>query len=217
MNLIYLSGVIGDFFDKVTNIIIIALIIAVVIGLIALLMRFEGGRKILKIIGVCIMYIVGVCVVFAGYYCFNQLYSKLTATSYINGSIDIENVMEVDTFEYCTNVIAFNYESMHYIYTIDVAQVTDFNGEKYNYDLIVNDYLLPSECTAGTITTNIYIDFYNNQGDIDCSAAIRLDVKFVNDKTVLTLTTNNYENAQYFERYVSNNGLQIKINKGDML
>ena len=55
------------------------------------------------------------------------------------------------------------------------------------------------------------MDFYDTNGQIVNSAVMKLSVKFLSNKTTLTLTTTGNENASFLEQYFADNGIRLRI------
>ena len=156
--------------------------------------------------------------VFAGGYCAIDLYKQITAESYIRGSIDIQNRFTMESFNYVsTGLIFYNDlydETETYIYTIDLKPVDDFNGQKNSYKVVLNNYImLDTVVSAGAIDTNFEIDFYQTDGSLVCSATMIISIKFLSNKTTLTLSTNGSQQASFLEQYFNDNGIRLYVNE----
>ena len=55
------------------------------------------------------------------------------------------------------------------------------------------------------------MDFYDTEGNIINSAAMKISVRFLSNKTMLTLTTNGQESASFLEQYFADNGIRLKV------
>ena len=69
---------------------IIAIVVCICLGK---LMQSEGGKKL-------VFYILSAVIIFGACVCGVQLYKEITAKSYVNGSIDIQNFQPQIDFEY---------------------------------------------------------------------------------------------------------------------
>ena len=195
-----------DFFEKAQNIILIGLIAIIVVVCIVIMAKFKGSRKIL-------IYVFAGIVVVGGVFHGAQLIKKLTAESYINGSINIENVYNLENYNYKTNAIVFTENEGVYVYTATHLPVTDYNGQENKYTIVINDYYLPTETTTGSAVAIMYIDFYGIENNIECSVELKIRVNFYVDKTELILNTNTQTEANYMTKYVTENGFKIQVIK----
>lgn len=163
-------------------------------------------------------YIICVILVLLGVFCGIQLYREVKAESYVNGSIDISNKFSQESFKYTNTSVVFYHdiynETDTYIFEADCLKVDDFNGLTNTYQVVLNDYiLLGSEINAGSIFTNVNLDFYDTYGEIIKSVDMQISIKFLSDKTQLTLATSGNENASFLEQYFSNNGIRLYVNE----
>lgn len=163
-------------------------------------------------------YIICVILVLLGVFCGIQLYKEVKAESYVNGSIDISNKFSQESFIYTNTSVVFYHdiydETDTYIFEADCLKVDDFNGLNNTYQVVLNDYiLLESEINAGSIFTNVNLDFYDTYGEIIKSVDMQISIKFLSDKTQLTLATTGNENASFLEQYFSNNGIRLYVNE----
>ena len=162
------------------------------------------------------MYIICFVIIVAGAFCGIRLYQLVTAESYINGSINIENKFSMDSFTYAnTSVVFYNDiydETNTYTFSVDLKKVDNFDGAKNKYEVIMNGYvLLDTQISAGTVFSTAYIDFYDTSGDIVCSAYMDISIHFLSNKTALTFTTTGKENASFLEQYFADNGIRLKV------
>lgn len=163
-------------------------------------------------------YIICVILVLLGVFCGIQLYKEVKAESYVNGSIDISNKFSQESFKYTNTSVVFYHdiydETDTYIFEADCLKVDDFNGLTNTYQVVLNDFiLLESEINAGSIFTNVNLDFYDTYGEIIKSVDMQISIKFLSDKTQLTLATTGNENASFLEQYFSNNGIRLYVNE----
>lgn len=162
------------------------------------------------------VYLICFVLMIAGTFCGIRLYQLATAESYVNGSINIENKFSMESFSYASTSVEF-YNDLYdptesYSYEIDLKKVTDFDGAKKQYQIVMNDYfLLDTQISAGTVFAKAYIDFYGTDGKIVCSATLDISIKFLSNKTTLTLSTTGGENASFLMQYFADNGIRLKV------
>lgn len=194
------------FFSEIQDVLIYGLIALIVVVCVILMSSFKGSRTVLY-------YIMAIAIICGGVYSGVNLYSKLTAQSYINGSITTQNVFELESFSYCSNAIDFYQNGDEFSFTVDLPKVTDFNGLENEYELVVNDYILPCEVTAGSVTTTLTIEFYDSNNVLLSTASVRIQIAFNSDKTKLTLISDNFEESRYLAKYFQDNGLNVEVNE----
>lgn len=161
-------------------------------------------------------YLICFVLIVVGVFCGIELYKEIKAESYINGSIDISNQFSQESFNYTSSSVTFYHdiydETQTYTFDKELLKVDDFNGEEKEYQVLLNDYVLvDSDINAGSVFSVIYMDFYDTNGEIVCNASMNISIKFLSNKTQLTLTTVGNENASFFEQYFSDNGIRLKV------
>lgn len=161
-------------------------------------------------------YLICFILIVAGVFCGLQLYKEITAESYVNGSIDISNRFSQESFRYKSTSVVFYHDLYDdtdtYYFNKELLKTENFDGEKNTYKVTLNDYVLfNTEVKAGSVYSTVTIDFYNTQGELVRSADMSLSVKFLSNKTQLTLATSGNENARFLEQYFSDNGLRLQI------
>ena len=161
-------------------------------------------------------YLICFILIIVGTFCGIELYKEVKAESYINGSIDISNQFSQESFNYTSSSVTFYHdlydETDTYTFDKELLKVEDFNGKDNEYQVLLNDYVLvDSDIHAGSVFSVIYMDFYDTNGEIVCSASMNISIKFLSNKTQLTLTTVGNENASFFEQYFSDNGIRLKV------
>ncbi len=161
-------------------------------------------------------YLICCVLIVAGAFCGLQLYKEVKAESYVNGSIDISNRFSQESFRYKSTSAVFYHDLYDdtdtYYFETDLPKTENFDGEKNTYKVMLNDYVLfNAEVNAGSVYADVCIDFYDTQGQIVNSANMSVSVKFLSNKTQLTLATIGNENARFLEQYFSDNGLRLQI------
>lgn len=161
-------------------------------------------------------YLICCILIIVGTFCGIQLYREVKAESYVNGSIDISNRFSQDSFYYSSSSCVFYHdiydETDTYSFEKELPKVNDFNGKDKQYKVILNDYvLLDNEISSGSIYSSIAMDFYNTDGDMICNSTMQISIKFLSNKTLLTLATKGQENASFLEQYFSDNGIRLKV------
>ena len=169
-----------------------------------------------KIIGLVLLYLIAFVLIVVGVFCGIRLYKEIKAESYINGSIDISNRFTQESFNYSSTSVVFYHDLYDdtdtYAFEKDLLKVENFDGKKKTYQVILNDYvLLNCDINAGSVFATVDMDFYDTNGQIVNSAVMKLSVKFLSNKTTLTLTTTGNENASFLEQYFADNGIRLRI------
>ena len=196
------------FFSKIGTYISIGVIAIIAVICLVIMLKFKHSRKLM-------LYIIGSLVIISGLICGVAFYKEVTAKSYVNGSINIQNQYSMESFQYNSNSVVFyqNSGTNTYTYSTDLLKVADFNGEKKNYEVVVNDYILPATVSAGAVDTTLLLDFYSTSGELTCSSAMKINIKFLSDKTQLTFSVVGEKQAQFLEQYFKDNGIRLRINE----
>lgn len=169
-----------------------------------------------KIIGLVILYVIAFVIIVVGVFCGIRLYKEIKAESYINGSIDISNRFTQESFNYSSTSAVFYHDLYDdtdtYTFEKDLLKVENFDGKKKTYQVVLNDYvLLNTEINAGSVFATVDMDFYDTSGNVINSALMKISVKFLSNKTTLTLATTGKENASFLEQYFADNGIRLRI------
>lgn len=169
-----------------------------------------------KIIGMVILYLLSFVIIVVAVFCGIRLYKEIKAESYINGSIDISNRFTQESFNYSSTSAVFYHDLYDdtdtYTFEKDLLKVENFDGKKKTYQVILNDYvLLNTEINAGSVFATVNMDFYDTGGNVINSALMKVSVKFLSNKTTLTLATTGKENANFLEQYFADNGIRLRI------
>ena len=169
-----------------------------------------------KIIGLVLLYLIAFVLIVVGVFCGIRLYKEIKAESYINGSIDISNRFTQESFNYSSTSVVFYHDLYDdtdtYTFEKDLLKVENFDGKKKTYQVVLNDYvLLNTEINAGSVFATVNMDFYDTNGNVINSAVMKLSVKFLSNKTTLTLATAGKENASFLEQYFADNGIRLRI------
>lgn len=189
------------FFSKIGTYISIGVIAIIAVICLVIMLKFKQSRKLM-------LYIIGSLVIISGLICGVAFYKEVTAKSYVNGSINIQNQFSMESV-----VFYQNSGTNTYTYSTDLLKVADFNGEKKNYEVVVNDYILPATVSAGAVDTTLLLDFYSTSGELTCSSAMKINIKFLSDKTQLTFSVVGEKQAQFLEQYFKDNGIRLRINE----
>ena len=169
-----------------------------------------------KTIGLILVYLLCFAIIVAAVFCGIELYKEIKAESYINGSIDISNRFSQESFNYSSTSVVFYHDLYDdtdtYSFEKELLKVDDFDGKEKTYRVVLNDYiLLNCEINAGSVFATVNMDFYNTEGSIVNSAVMKISVKFLSGKTLLTLATTGNENASFLEQYFTDNGIRLQI------
>ncbi len=169
-----------------------------------------------KIIGMVFLYLIAFVLIVVGVFCGIRLYKEIKAESYINGSIDISNRFAQESFNYSSTSVVFYHDLYDdtdtYTFEKDLLKVENFDGKTKTYRIILNNYvLLNCEINAGSVFATVYMDFYDTNGNVINNAVMKLSVKFLSNKTTLTLATTGKENASFLEQYFADNGIRLRV------
>lgn len=160
-------------------------------------------------------YLICLIMIIFGTFCTINLYKEIKAESYINGSIDISNQFSQETFNYTASQVSFSFDADTddtYIFEKDLLKVDDFNGEKKQYKVMLNDFILIDvDIKAGSIYSPLIMDFYDIDGNVICQGKLNLSIKFLSGKTTLTLSCIGEEEKSFFEQYFYDNGINLNV------
>ena len=164
------------------------------------------------------VYVICVVLIILGILCGIKLYKEIKSESYVNGSIDIENIFSQKDFAYSTTSFTLYHDlyddTNTYVFEQNLLQVEDFNGLENQYLVFFNDKLITNtQITAGAVYSTIEIDFYSISGNLISKVQANLSLKFFSDKTNLLVSVQGQENANLFEQYAKANGFRLKIEK----
>lgn len=164
------------------------------------------------------VYVICIVLIILGVLCGIKLYKEIRSESYINGSIDIENIFSQKDFAYSTTSFTFYHdlydETNTYVFEQNLLPVEDFNGLENQYLVFFNDKLITStQITAGAVYSTIEMDFYSISGSLISKVQANLSLKFFSDKTNLLVSVQGQENANLFEQYAKANDFRLKIEK----
>lgn len=162
------------------------------------------------------IYLICFVLIVIGVFCGIELYKELKAESYVNGSIDISNKFEMESFNYSSSSVAFYHDDYDttdtYTFQKDLLVVDSFNGKEKTYQVILNDYILfNTEFNPGSIFSNVAIDFYDTEGNVICNADIKISIVFLSNKTQLTLATVGDKNSSFLQQYFTDNGIRLRV------
>lgn len=161
-------------------------------------------------------YILCLVLIVIGVFCGIRLFKEVRAESYVNGTIDISNRFSQESFKYTSTSAVFYHDlydnSDTYYFDKELLKTENFDGEKKTYKVMLNDYVIfNAKVNAGSVFATVSLDFYNADGKLVQSADMDISVKFLSNKTQLTLSTVGNKNAQFLEQYFSDNGLRLQI------
>ena len=164
------------------------------------------------------VYVICVVLIILGILCGIKLYKEIKSESYVNGSIDIENIFSQKDFAYSTTSFTLYHDlyddTNTYVFEQNLLQVEDFNGLENQYLVFFNDKLITNpQITAGAVYSTIEMDFYSISGNLISKVQANLSLKFFSDKTNLLVSVQGQENANLFEQYAKANGFRLKIEK----
>lgn len=169
-----------------------------------------------KIIGMVLLYVVAFVLIVVGVFCGIQLYKEVKAESYVNGSIDISNRFSQESFKYTSTSVVFYHDLYDdtdtYYFEKELLKTENFDGKTKTYRVVLNEYvLLNCEVNAGSVFATVDMDFYDTNGNVVNSAVMKISVKFLSNKTTLTLATTGNVNASFLEQYFADNGIRLQI------
>lgn len=203
----------SSFGDKFQTIILVGLIVIIAMFVLQLITRSEFGRLVLTYT-ICAFFIA------CGVICGIRLYKEITAKSYVNGTITLNNQLNRESFYYKSSSVTFyndlyDEENLNYYsFEVDCFSVEDFDGLKNDYEIKLNKYIIfNSDISAGSILSEVDIDFYNTDGTLKNSAKLNISILFQSNTTKLKLSTYGLEQSKQLEQYFSDYGILLQVDK----
>ena len=145
------------------------------------------------------------------------------------------NTYSADSYEYGNQVtVSDNLSFIIQLDTINLEQQDDkysfskdltsayqvdaeFDADKYNYTLLLNNNPLPnSKVYAGIAECNLPFTFLDARGEALMSDTLYFSVQFNMGSTLLEMYTYNAEAVSYWESYFNAYGLEIRVYKEDV-
>lgn len=163
------------------------------------------------------VYVICVVLIIASVFCGINLYKEIKAESYINGQIDITNRFSQESFCYSATNLVFNLDTYAdvpdtYVFEQSLLKVDDFNAEKKNYQVKLNNYILfDVQINAGSVFANTHIDFYDTNGELTQGADMKISILFLSDKTQLKFVVVGQESRAFMEKYFADNGIRLQV------
>lgn len=161
-------------------------------------------------------YIICIVLILVGTFLGIELYRDVKAESYVNGSIDISNKFTQENFNYSSTSLVFYHDlyddTNTYTFEKELVKTENFNGKDKSYEVWLNDFiLLNTEFNAGSIYSVVNMDFYDEYGKVVKETEMKLSIKYLSNKTTLTLSTIGEESASFLEQYFSDNGIRLRV------
>lgn len=163
-------------------------------------------------------YLICLILITAGIFCALNLAKLFSVTSGEYGSVitfeSKNNYIEVTKFDYGS--VDFDTTDYTNYISIETAEPNaDFNGLKENYLMFFNDQPLNNvEQTAGRISGNLSIKFYDTNGGEITTADLTFIVEYLANNTKITITISDDNNSvSYFNAYTEINGAVLKVVK----
>lgn len=164
-------------------------------------------------------YIICFLLIIVGTFCGIRFFQELKAESYINGSIDISNQFSQECFSYSSLSVVFYHdtyddETNDYIFETDLLKTENFDGLEKKYKVTLNDYVLfvpQSNINLGSINATVDFQFYGTEGQLLVSPTLDISIKFLSNKTKLTLKVVGEENKSFMEQYFADYGIRLDV------
>ena len=159
-------------------------------------------------------YIICVVCIIIGVFFGLSWYQDVTATSYVNGDINITNQFSQEQFNYSSSAVAFypTENSESFSFETELVKTNGFNGERKDYTVKLNEYVLTeTTITAGAVKADVKMDFYDTEGKVVCNGELTVVIRFLSDKTQLILSCPTQSSATFFENYFTDNGIRLQV------
>lgn len=161
-------------------------------------------------------YLICIILIVAGTFCGIRFFQDVKAKSYVNGSIDISNSFSQECFNYSSTSVIFYHDIYNdddlYVFDIDLLKSDDFNGLEKTYHMKLNEFiLLDAVYNFRSIFAVFNVEFYDTDFSLKYTSALNISIKFLSNKTQLTLSTTGEESARYLEQYFNDYGITLKV------
>ena len=163
-----------------------------------------------------VLYILAIAIILSGIFCGMNLYKDYFAESksYGNG-FNIDYEYSIEEFNYKNSSVTFSESATtnEYLFETDLLKVNDFNALVYNYELVLNNYTLTANFSAGAVESVFTINFYDTSNNLLCAAEMNIYISFLANRTYFKLTCDTELEQQYLSEYFTNNGIVLYINQ----
>lgn len=196
-------------FNQIINVIIAGIIAIIAAIVLIIIVKNKHLRKAL-------LYIIACAIIVCGIFCSIKFFKEATATSYVRGEITTRNSFSQEQFLYSTTSLSL-YEDIYnntYSYESEQLPVDDFNGRQYTYEVKLNNFnIIDADIDSGNIAFTVHMKFYSPTNELLCNGSIKFNIKFLSNKTVVSVATYSNEEASFFEQYFDDYGLKLEVNK----
>lgn len=156
----------------------------------------------------------------SGVFCGVKWFQRAHRESHIIGQLNIDNsyVQESFSFSAAKHPIAFYHDDYDdtelYTYDEELEAVPSFDGDKKQYEIVLNDYLiLEPTVLFRAVNFRVNMNFRDVDGSMLCETYYDVTIRFFEDKTEFHIEMNGDQNRQYIERYIQFNGFELFINE----
>lgn len=166
-------------------------------------------------------YIICFALMLVGIWSGITLWQKVHSESYIHGSIKVTNDLYLESFAYDNSLFGDAIVFVNDIYDItntytwtseNLPTVPDFNGATNTYQIEINGYrIFDATINAGGVLVRTNIDFYDTENNLLCDGYYDLSIRFLSNRTEVSVKTVGQQNANFIEQYFADNGLRITI------
>lgn len=195
--------------NQIINVIIAGIIAIIAAIVLIIIVKNKHLRKAL-------LYIIACAIIVCGIFCSIQFFKEATATSYVRGEITTRNSFSQEQFMYSTSSLSL-YEDVYnntYSYESEQLPVDDFNGRQYTYEVKLNNFnIIDADIDSGNIAFTVHMKFYSPTNELLCNGSIKFNIKFLSNKTMVSIITYSNEEASFFEQYFDDYGLKLEVNK----
>lgn len=202
MGMFNLGWIISDFISSISTL----LIVAVVVVLFIIALKYEASRKFIYF-SICFVLIIGS--VFASIDC----YERFSAASSVNGKIEYSEITyeSVLSVEY-NPLILYEKEDGTYYFDDDLAFV-EFDATKEDYEILVNGRVTNNvELGAGYIASYFVLQIYDIEGKLVTTITLNIRFEYYTTRTYLLITSDlTAEDESYLRTYVSTNSFAIDV------
>lgn len=157
----------------------------------------------------------------SGIYCCVAWVQDAHRESYVRGSINLGNQFYAEEFKFIGDAVFLKTtDNVSYVYDQPNLAKAPFDGVNKQYRFTFNEYIIyDATYTAGTAMAQINIDFYDTDNKLKLGTGFTIRIRFLSNRTELTISTAGAEQAQLLNQYFIDNNCRILIEeiKGENL
>lgn len=176
----------------------------------------EAIAAIVKLVFKVIWYVLLVVLIFTGIYTGLDIYQTETARSQVFGEIEQHDYWEDFDIFNCNLSDAIFYginNNTGYEFKTAIQKSVPFDGSKNSYSVLINNApSVKEKSSAGVLTAEHTINYYDINGVHELSTTLSIEIRFYQSELQITIQTDNNESEHaHFLEYKKFNGFTLRI------